>query len=97
MLNSRYLIPRIPCDPARPHLDNQESDCRATPGCFYDRSLGDYRKRFGHSIMPGVPVCHLAIRNSVFLEEARKVKTEVNAPASIYISDLRNYILYIDR
>lgn len=77
--NHPLFSSRIPCDKDRPELDARQSQCSDTPGCFFDRSLGDYRKRFGHSVMPGVPVCHLAIRNEVFLTEARKVETKVGS------------------
>nr|XP_039250052.1 uncharacterized protein LOC120327761 [Styela clava] len=72
-LNIPYCI-RIPCDPDLPELDESRTKCREMPGCFFDVQLRDYRKKFGHSVMAGVPVCQLAIRNKVFLEEARKVK-----------------------
>ncbi|XP_076821195.1 uncharacterized protein LOC143467999 [Clavelina lepadiformis] len=68
---------RIACSAYNPALEDDNFACLAIPGCYFDSELAYIRDVYGHSILPGVPVCHLAVRNSKFQDIAKKY-TEKN-------------------
>jgi len=72
-LNPKINIPycqRIACDPTNSALDLNMEECLLVPGCAFDDDLFLYRTFAGDSFLPGVPVCHLAIRNKAFQKHA---------------------------
>lgn len=72
-VNVPYCV-RIPCDAQDNSVyDENHRMCGMQPGCYFDKPLFEYRKAFGPSVLPGVPVCHLAIRNIVFKTKAKAV------------------------
>ncbi|XP_078485763.1 uncharacterized protein LOC100180672 [Ciona intestinalis] len=65
-VNIPYCL-RIPCSTSNPSLESNRFSCISVPGCYFDLGLYNLRRQYGpHRIMPGVPVCHLAIRNKKF-------------------------------
>lgn len=78
-VNFSCLFARIPCDPQDNSVyDESHRKCGMQPGCYFDKPLYELRKAFGPSVLPGVPVCHLAIRNKVFQNKAKAVVDAVN-------------------
>nr|XP_039250049.1 uncharacterized protein LOC120327758 isoform X2 [Styela clava] len=67
---------RIPCSVDNAELDTDHHLCGSQPGCYFDKELFDFREAFGPSVLPGVPVCHMAIRNAVFQQKAQLVVKE---------------------
>ncbi|XP_078485761.1 uncharacterized protein LOC108949538 isoform X2 [Ciona intestinalis] len=95
-LNIPYCL-RIPCSTSNPCLEKNKFSCISVPGCYFDIGLANLRQRYGNSVMPGVPVCHLAIRNRKFHHLANNhVQTSGRPWNGIYtqcfISENRNEI-----
>lgn len=63
---------RIACNPRNPFLEQNYEACIAQPGCYYDQELAQMRSYVGDAILPGVPVCHLVIRNQAFRRRANE-------------------------
>ncbi|CAK8686584.1 uncharacterized protein LOC143467983 [Clavelina lepadiformis] len=61
---------RIACQAENPLLEFDFAGCLGTPGCAFDYELYLYRSVLSQAILPGVPVCHLAIRNRAFQTRA---------------------------
>ncbi|CAK8686571.1 uncharacterized protein LOC143467966 [Clavelina lepadiformis] len=61
---------RIPCSLSNPLLDTDFNQCSRQPGCAFDHELFQYRSALHQAVLPGVPVCHLAIRNMAFQRRA---------------------------
>jgi len=57
---------RIACNPSQPVFELDRTSCLKNPGCYYDDELATLRSFFGEQILPGVPVCHLVVRNRHF-------------------------------
>ena len=68
---------RIACSSSNPFLENNYQQCISNPGCFFDQELANVRFTIGQAILPGVPVCQLAIRNQAFHKRARESQTKV--------------------
>uniref|UniRef100_H2Z7N6 Uncharacterized protein n=1 Tax=Ciona savignyi TaxID=51511 RepID=H2Z7N6_CIOSA len=69
LLDAPVNIPycrRIPCSTSNPMLETDRFACHAVPGCYFDLELANLRRMYPNSVLPGVPVCHLAIRNRKF-------------------------------
>jgi len=64
---------RIACNPSQPVFELDRTSCLKNPGCYYDDELATLRRFFGEQILPGVPACHLVVRNHNF---HRSVKNE---------------------
>jgi len=64
--NENLIFSRIPCSKSDPSSEVNRFGCLSQPGCAYDTQLANIRAAKGHAILPGVPVCHLAIRNIQF-------------------------------
>nr|XP_039250270.1 uncharacterized protein LOC120327960 [Styela clava] len=62
---------RIPCESGNNELEKDAFACLSRPGCYFDQELFESRKYMGQQMLPGVPVCHFAIRNRVFQKEAK--------------------------
>ncbi|XP_039251584.2 uncharacterized protein LOC120329040 [Styela clava] len=74
-MNIPYCL-RIPCSKDRHSQSKYDRDlrsCGEQPGCYFDRELYEYRDAFGPSVLPGVPVCQLAIRTKILPREAENV------------------------
>ncbi|CAK8686582.1 uncharacterized protein LOC143467902 [Clavelina lepadiformis] len=63
---------RIPCSQSNPLLDQDLHQCIRQPGCAFDYELFQYRSILRQAVLPGVPVCHLAVRNRVFQQKANE-------------------------
>ncbi|XP_039255839.2 uncharacterized protein LOC120332621 [Styela clava] len=72
-VNIPYCM-RVPCfDAIAQHeVENSQIACLSHPGCCFDEELSIHRRHFGQRILPGVPVCHYAIRNHVFQKHAKR-------------------------
>lgn len=74
-------------------LDQSQQLCGTQSGCYFDLELHEYRRAYGDAVLPGVPVCHLAIRNSVFQTKASLVEKKVSVEhllCILYTTDI-NY------
>lgn len=65
-------------------VENNAIACGSYPGCCYDEELSTYRRHFGQRILPGVPVCHYAVRNHVFQKHAQQYSDSVSSCYKIY-------------
>lgn len=54
------------------NLDYDIMSCIGVPGCYYDYELSTLRRNYGARVLPGVPVCYMAIKNEKFKELAEK-------------------------
>ena len=68
---------RIACQAENPLLEFDFAGCLGTPGCAFDYELYLYRSVLSQAILPGVPVCHLAIRNRAFQTRAAEYVQQV--------------------
>lgn len=63
---------RISCSASDVSLEMDRNACYTKPGCYFDDELYVYRQSYGYAVLPGVPVCHKAIRNARFHQIANK-------------------------
>nr|XP_039272117.1 uncharacterized protein LOC120346439 [Styela clava] len=78
MIDRRYKCPvnipycqRIPCG-GNPEFNTDQYKCLKQPGCCFDEVLYNYRRYYGQTVLPRVPVCHMAVRNQYFHRVARQ-------------------------
>ena len=76
--SNKCVFYRTVCSTFNPFLDQDPSGCLSQPGCAFDFELSAYRTFLNQAILPGVPVCHLAIRNEAFHRQANLYIQEVN-------------------
>ncbi|XP_077970864.1 uncharacterized protein LOC120327960 isoform X2 [Styela clava] len=75
---------RIPCESGNDELEKDAFACLSRPGCYFDQELFEFRKYMVQQMLPGVPVCHFAIRNRVFQKEAKAYMQRANQPWNPY-------------
>ncbi|XP_078494487.1 uncharacterized protein LOC101243368 isoform X1 [Ciona intestinalis] len=63
---------RIPCSRVDFTLDHNYIGCITTPGCQFDYTLYRYRGVLNQAVLPGVPVCYLAVRNTAYLRRVHE-------------------------
>ena len=93
-MKSKFLLTafdlfRIACSPSNPFLEHDAQACISQPGCYFDKELYAYRNLVGQAILPGVPVCHLAIRNRAFIRRANEAVRQVRKALRYYLVDRR--------
>ena len=87
----KYFFFRIACNPSQPVFELDRTSCLKNPGCYYDDELATLRRFFGEQILPGVPACHLVVRNHNFHRSVKNEKMMV----FLFLIPLKPKVLFL--